>query len=190
MLNPSTSHEDIDNQQVTAIISHLVRLGREQDYEEWVRGISSVAQQFPGYGGLNILRTSDHVYREYVSVLRFSCSDNLKDWLKSDTRREWIERLQPLIARPENIQVMTGLETWFVLPQKLHKPPIPRYKMVLITWLGVFIVLAILTRILAPLLSMLPLLLNQLVTTGLVALLLTYVVMPQLMKLFRRWLSS
>ncbi|ABW31562.1 antibiotic biosynthesis monooxygenase [Acaryochloris marina] len=190
MLNASISHEDIDNQQVTAIISHLVRLGREQDYEEWIRGFSAVAQQFRGYGGLNILRTSEQVHPEYVLVLRFDCSSNFKDWLESDTRSEWIERLQPLIARPEDIQAMTGLETWFVLPQKLHKPSIPRYKMVLVTWLGVFIVLAILTRILAPLLSMLPLLLNQLVTTGLVALLLTYVVMPQLMKLFRRWLSS
>ena len=188
MQNSSASHEEIDNQQATAIISHLVRLGREQDYEKWVRGINTVAQQFPGYGGLNILRTSDHVYPEYVLVLRFNCSANLKDWLESETRREWIERLQPLISKSEDIQAMTGLETWFMLPEKPHKSPPPRYKMVLVTWLGVFIVLAILTRILAPFLSTLPLLFNQLVTTGLVALLLTYVVMPQLMKLFRRWL--
>lgn len=47
----------------------------------------------------------------HVVILKFDRYNNLKTWLKSDVRREWIERLQPLIEQPESIQTLTGLET-------------------------------------------------------------------------------
>lgn len=177
-----------ENHQVTAVISHVIRSGREQGYEEWLHGIAAAAKQFDGHMGVSIIRPRDHAHPEYVAILRFDRYNNLKTWLESDTRREWIERLQPLIEKPESIQTLTGLETWFSLPNQLLKTPPPRYKMALITWLGVFFTLAIVSRLLAPILSNLPILLAQLITTGLVVALLTYVIMPRLTKLFRLWL--
>jgi hypothetical protein len=179
---------DQENQQVTAIISHLVRSGREQGYEEWFHGIAAAARQFKGYLGVSTLRPQDHAHPEYVVILRFDDYNHLKQWLESDVRQEWIERLQPLIQKPETIQMLTGLETWFTLPNKPLKTPPPRYKMALVTWLGVFVTLAVLSRLLAPLLSRLLLLLNQLITTGIVVATLTYLVMPRLTQLFRKWL--
>ena len=105
-------------------------------------------------------------------ILKFDHYNNLKTWLESKVRQEWIERLQPLIEKPEAIQTLTGLETWFNLPNQPLKSPPPRYKMALVTWLGVFVTLAVLSRLLAPILSRLPVLLNQLITTGLVVLVL------------------
>ncbi|MUG95071.1 antibiotic biosynthesis monooxygenase [Scytonema sp. UIC 10036] len=177
-----------ENHQVTAIISHLIRPGREQGYEEWVHGIIPAAKQFDGHMGVSIIRPRDRTHPEYVVILRFDSYINLKKWMESDVRRDWIERLQPLIEKPENVQTMTGLETWFTLSEKPLKAPPPRYKMALITWLGVFVTLGIVSRLLAPLLSGLPVLLNQLITTGLVVALLTYLVMPRLTKLFQPWL--
>ena len=185
---PLAIGEEAENHQVTAIISHLVRLGREQGYEEWFYGIATAAGKFKGHLGVNMIRPRDQVHPEYVAILRFDHYDNLKNWLESDTRREWIERLQPLIEKPEAVQTLTGLETWFILSDKPLKSPPPRYKMALITWLGVFITLAILSRLLAPLLFGLPLLLNQLITTGIVVALLTYLIMPRLTQLFQKWL--
>ena len=121
-------------------------------------------------------------------ILKFDRYDNLKTWLESDVRREWIERLQPLIEKPESIQTLTGLETWFSLPNKSLKAPPPKYKMAIVTWLGVFVTLAIVSRLLTPILSSLPILLNQLMTTGLVVALLTYLIMPRLTQLFKHWL--
>ncbi|MEL6383339.1 MAG: antibiotic biosynthesis monooxygenase [Cyanobacteria bacterium J06626_18] len=177
-----------DTQQVTAIISHLVRPGREQGYEEWIAGISAAAKTFEGHQGVNIIRPRDRARPEYVAILRFDGYDHLKQWLESATRRTWLERLQPLIQKPEDIQTLTGLEMWFTLPESPLKTPPPRYKMVLVTWLGVFFTLAIVSRLLAPLLLTLPLLLSQLITTGLVVNLLTYFVMPNLTRLFHGWL--
>jgi hypothetical protein len=107
--------------------------------------------------------------------------------MESDIRQEWIARLQPLIEKPEDVQTLTGLETWFMLPNKLRVPP-PRYKMVLVTWLGVSLMLPIPNRLLAPLLSEFPTLLQQLISTGFSVVLLTYLIMPHLTQLFRKWL--
>ena len=177
-----------ENYQVTSIISHVVRPGREQGYEEWFHGIATDARKFEGHLGVSTIRPRDHAHPEYVVILRFKRYDNLKTWLESDIRREWIQRLQSLIEKPEAIQTLTGLETWFTLPKQTLKSPPPRYKMALTTWLGVFVTLAILSRLLAPILSSLPILLNQFVSTGLVVVLLTYVIMPRLTKLLSKWL--
>jgi uncharacterized protein len=184
---PLTIGTDEDSQ-VTAIISHVVRTGREQGYEEWFHGIAADARKFKGYLGVSTIRPQDHSHPEYVVILKFDRYDNLKIWLESDVRREWIERLQPLIEKPEDIQTLTGLETWFSLPHQPLKSPPPRYKMALVTWLAVFVTLAILSRLLAPILANLPTLLSQLITSGLVVILLTYLIMPRLTKLFKPWL--
>ena len=96
--------------------------------------------------------------------------------------------MQPLIEKLESIQTLTGLETWFSIPSKSLKAAPQKYKMALVTWLGVFVTLAVVSRLLAPILSNLPILLNQLITTGIVVTLLTYLIMPRLTQLFKRWL--
>lgn len=188
MLEESLIGTDEESHQVTAVISHVIRSGREQGYEEWLHGITQAARTFKGHMGISVIRPRDHVHPEYVVIVRFDHYNHLKQWMESEVRHEWVERLQPLIEKPEAVQTLTGLETWFTLSDKPLKSPPPRYKMFLVTWLGVFITLAILSRLLAPLLSRLPLLLSQLVITGLVVLCLTYLLMPRLTKLFRKWL--
>jgi hypothetical protein len=173
---------------VTAVISHLVKPGREEGYEEWMRGIIPVAKTFEGHLGVNVLRPDKGVPLQYIIVLHFDHHKHLQAWLDSDVRREWIERAKPLIQAPEDVQILTGLETWFVLPRQLPKSPPKRYKMALLTWLAVFLTLSAMRYLLAPLLAPLPGLLAQLITIGVVVLLLTYVVMPQLTRLFYKWL--
>ena len=53
--SPLLDQEQTDDDQVTAIISHLVRPGREQGYEEWVHGIGAAAKTFEGHQGVNII---------------------------------------------------------------------------------------------------------------------------------------
>lgn len=187
MFEPQAIGTDAKTQQVTAIISHTVRPGREHGYEEWLHGIAAVAQKFRGHLGVNVIRPWNHAHPEYVAILKFDQYSNLKTWLESDIRQEWLARLQPLIEKPEAVQTLTGLETWFTLPNRVEMPP-PRYKMVLVTWLGVFLTLPISNHLLAPLLSDLPILLQQLISTGFSVALLTYLIMPHLTQLFCKWL--
>lgn len=184
-----TSPEQDQNQQVTAVISHYIRPGREAGYEEWLQGISQAARQFEGHNGVTILKPKAHSPREYVIILRFDKYQNLCEWLKSPEREDWIARSRPLTEKIENIQVLTGLEALVSLPGELSAPP-PKYKTAFVTWIGVFTCVSVLGYFLGPYLANLPYLLRQAIMTGLVVILLAYVVMPRLTRWFHGWLHS
>ena len=178
------------NQYVTAVISHQILPGRESGYEQWLKGIAADARTFEGHLGVSIFRPQPGQSPDYVSVLRFESCHHLKTWLESDICRDWIERVKPLIREPERIEVLTGLEAWFDLPHRPLQPPPPRYKMALVTWVGVLIATTIIGRLLAPLAAYLPAFLLSLLATGLTVLALTYFLMPNLTRLFYPWLYS
>lgn len=185
---PLTSSTIDEDYPVTAVISHIVRPGREQGYEAWFHGIAADARKFKGHLGVSTIRPHDHAHPEYVVILKFDCYNNLKTWLESDIRQEWIERLQPLIEKPEAIQTLTGLETWFTLPDKPMKAPPPRYKMSILTTLAVFAIAQVLGLVIAPALISLHFLLRSFVLTVVTVFILTYVVMPRVTRLFYGWL--
>ncbi len=177
------------NQQVTAVISHYIRPGRESGYEAWLQGISQVARQFEGHNGVTILRPQPSSRTEYVIILRFNNYNNLCQWMRSPERQEWLERAKPLTEKPENVQVLTGLEALVSLPNTASPPP-PKYKTAFVTWIGVFVCASTLGYFLAPYLAGLPYLLRQAIMTGLVVILLAYVVMPRLTRFFHKWLHT
>ncbi|MEG3863689.1 antibiotic biosynthesis monooxygenase [Microcoleus sp. herbarium12] len=185
--SPEVQNSDT-NEQVTAVISHQIKPGREQGYEEWLKGIAADAKRFEGHCGVSIIRPRDGVCPEYVAILKFDRYTHLKQWIESDVRQQWLDRLEPLISKPEEVQTLTGLETWFTLSGQPRKSPPPRYKMALVTWLGVFVTVGVLSRFLPLILSAIPPLLSQIISSGLTVALLTYLVMPQLTRLFSRWL--
>ena len=125
------------NREVTAVISHYIRPGRESGYEAWLEGISQVARQFEGHNGVTILRPQPGSRAEYVIILRFNEYRNLCQWMRSPQRQEWIDRAKPLTEKPENVQVLTGLEALVSLPNT-NSPLPPKYKTAFVTWIGVF----------------------------------------------------
>jgi len=183
-----TNFNSAQDYHVTAVIAHSVKPDRQEGYEEWLRGIVPVAKEFKGHLGVQILRPKLREDSEYVIVLHFDRHENLKGWLESEVRHEWIDRVQPLIQQPENIQVLTGLETWFELPKRPQKSPPKRYKIAFVTWLGVLFLSLTLGYLLSFLPAQIPWLLRQMLTSGLIVWLLAYFLMPQLTRLFYRWL--
>ncbi|MDP9455930.1 MAG: antibiotic biosynthesis monooxygenase [Actinomycetota bacterium] len=177
-----------DDPPVTAVASRRVRPGREREFEEWVPGIMATANRFPGYMGSDVFRPSGPGDDEYRIVFRFDHESNLHAWETSEERRRWIERVRPLLKEEEKVSVLTGLETWFTLPSKPAEPPPPRHKMAVVTWLAVFPLITTIFLVLGPVLNQLPLLLRSLVLTVIMVLLMTYVVMPRMTRLFSFWL--
>lgn len=175
---------------VTAMITHRIKPGRNQGYEEWIKGIAAAARQFEGHCGVSILRPETGKNPNYVILLKFDHIDRLQAWLESAVRKDWIERVQPLIREPETVQVLTGLETWFYLPNIGQASPPPRYKMAVVTWIGVCLAVGIFNIVLGSFYAQLPFLLRLMINSGLVVIALTYFVMPFLTRLFRRWLYN
>ncbi|MEO1685684.1 MAG: antibiotic biosynthesis monooxygenase [Cyanobacteria bacterium J06631_12] len=185
-----TERTTAKGQSVTAVISHRVREGRAAGYEEWIKGISAAAREFPGHMGVSFLRPQPGASPDYVIVLQFKTQEQLSAWLNSDIRKDWIDQVQPLIQQQESIQVLSGLEAWFQLPnQPMHKPP-KRYKQAILVWVGVTFVSFIVSPLTAPLIASFPRILQVAINVAITVTLLTYVIMPRLTRLFKPWLFS
>ncbi|MEM9484982.1 MAG: antibiotic biosynthesis monooxygenase [Cyanobacteria bacterium P01_F01_bin.116] len=179
-----------NDQHVTAVITHRVRSGRETGYEEWIKGIAADARQFAGHLGVSILRPQPGAASDYVIVLQFDSCSNLDGWLNSDIRKGWIDRVQPLIQAQESVQVLTGLESWFQLPNQDSTPAPKRYKQAILVWVAVMIVSLGVQPLLAPVLQYLPWLLRVAVGAAVTVSLLSYVIMPRLTRWFKHWLFA
>jgi uncharacterized protein len=175
-------------QPVTAVICHLVKPGYEEIYEQWLHDIAAVAKEFDGHAGISYIRPEDHEHPEYVAILKFDRYDNLKKWLDSEVRKQWIEKSKHLVQADAKVKILTGLETWFTLPGRMVQNPPPRYKMAILSTIVIFSIAQIIQPLLNPVFAFLPPLLRSLVMTVLNVLLLTYIVMPRVTRLFYRWL--
>lgn len=176
-----------DDQFVTVVITQLVKPGCETAYEAWLKDITSVARTYIGHMGTNVIRPQLGVRNEYVIIFRFDGYENLKAWMTSRDRESWLTQAKPLIESDPQIQEISGLEAWFSLPGQPLKTP-PRYKIALLTWGAVFVLINLLSTFLVPLLRGLPPLIISLIITITMVLLLTYVVMPRISRLFSSWL--
>ena len=177
-----------DDPPVTAVASRRVKQGREQEFEEWLSGILAAANEAPGYLGSEVLRPADaDDDNEYRIVFRFDHASNLHAWENSEERRRWLHKGESL-QHEQKVDVLTGLETWFTLPSKVGEPSPPRYKMVVVTWLGVFPIVTIIFSLFGHWLSLLPTLERTLVFTAVMVTLMTYVIMPRMTRLFSFWL--
>ena len=86
------------------------------------------------------------------------------------------------------VSVTPGLEFWFTPPQApmLRQPP--RWKMVLLTLLGLYPISLLLNLGIVPLLGGLPLWLRVLLTSSVIVTTMTYLVMPGITRGFTGWL--
>lgn len=91
-------------------------------------------------------------------------------------------------AEPERIEALTGLEGWFELPVKPDRSSPKRYKQAILAWVGVMVVTLLLQPLLDPWLPNLPRLLAIAMISAITVGLLTYLVMPQITRIFKGWL--
>jgi hypothetical protein len=172
---------------VTVAVSRTIRPGAEAAFEEWLRGVCHVATRFAGHMGVSVLPPAHPQSRTYVLIFRFDTLEHLTAWNESAERSEWIERVRPLTTGEPHVQVTTGLEHWFPLPEAGLAPP-ARYKMALLTWVVLFPLILLFSAAVAPYLAVLPPPLPTALTTAAMVILMTYVVMPRVTKLLRGWL--
>ncbi|HEY9844978.1 MAG TPA: antibiotic biosynthesis monooxygenase [Candidatus Caenarcaniphilales bacterium] len=178
---------DTANEPVTVVVSQRVKPSRQAQFEAWVKNISGVARTYPGHLGTQVIRPQPAVRPEYVLIFRFDCYENLKVWMTSRDRKYWIAQADSLVESDPHMQNVSGLEAWFSLPGQPLKTP-PRYKTALLTWAAVFGLINLLNLLLTPLLLSLPAWMGSLLISGIMVVLLTYVVMPRMTRLFSSWL--
>ena len=172
---------------VTVSVSRRVLSGCEQKYEQWVSGVSAAASAFPGHMGTNVLRPQGS-QQNYVIIYRFDSHDHANAWDKSNEREKWVARLEHLVEGEAETKRVNGLEFWFELPAVPVTATAPRYKMAILLCLVVYILVVLLNAIFAPFIKDFPFFVKLMVIVPTQVLLMTYVVMPRITRLFKKWI--
>ena len=175
---------------VTVSIARKVKLGAEQEYEDWLHRISDVAMKFPGHQGVHILKPSPTTGGEYVLIVGFSSYAHQKAWEESPLRQQFLDELdeKELIEGCTKIKKVSGLEFWFTLPEIPASATPNRHKMALILIVVVFSLLVSINLVFGQWLNLLPFILKLAVMVTGQVLLMTYFVMPAITRLLKSWL--
>ena len=172
---------------ITTAVTRRVRPGHESAYEEFLEGIIAAAGRYPGYLGVEVFRPSVGG-DEYRIVYRFDDPADLRRWLDSDEHAAWLARAEPHVIGPIRTTFLTGLESWFTLPDRPGAPPPPPYKMALLTWVTIFPLITLVVLALDPVLTGLALVPRLAITTAVTVPLMTWLVMPRVTRALRGWL--
>lgn len=176
-----------ENGPLTVVVTWRVRQGLEEEFEAWRREISAAALKFPGHMGIDVIMPIATT-GEYVVIFRFDTYAHLRAWQESNIRRELLEKAEPFREREPSYHLESGLEYWFASPGIPASPP--RWKMALVTVLGVWPVSLLVPWLLNPLIGRLPSALQALFIAVGIVILLTWAVMPVLVRILKPWLEK
>jgi hypothetical protein len=168
---------------VTVLITRRVKAGHEAAFEQAMADMTAAASGFPGYLGGQLVRPDDEGSGDeanlYHVVFAFDSPEHQQGWQQSPTRSLGLAAIAPHIEAQSQRQV-SGLGHWFAAPVGPKQAPPPRWKVAVVTWLGICPTVYGLFLTVMPLLADWPLLPRVMLFTMLVVLLMTWVIAPKL----------
>jgi len=174
-----------DDEPVTITIRRRVKGGRELEFEESLREFVPQSLRFPGHLGVLVLKAAP----EWVVVIKFQRRSDYDAFRDSPEYQRWTAHVSDLLeAEPDAVE-SSGLESWFTLPGESLASDIPRWKIAIVTWLGVNVAVIATTYGLWPVVGDWPFIPQCLVVNAVVVVLLTWLIMPLLTRYLRFWLN-
>ncbi len=170
---------------VTVIAKHYLLPNKEESFKDWIRGIGEACTQYDGYLGTEIIQPTSSHNNEYISIFRFNNYHNLRIWMESTTRKEWLDKSKNFSSQETDIHEYKGLGFWFSDSSKSKKPSL--MKMSIVTYIGLLPLVLVVPGLLLKVANFNNLQLNS-IATAIIVLLMSYVVMPLLTKLLAKWL--
>jgi uncharacterized protein len=178
---------DSATEPITVIITRVVRAGSEAAFEDALKAFIPISFTFPGHLGAHILRPP-RGGREYGAVIKFRSRQDWEAFLRWSEYASFLSEVEPYLEGPQQVETLSGLESWFTpLGGHLTHVP-PRWKMALVTYVGVCLVVYAVNLALEWPDFEWPAWLRFFLSNALVVAGLTWAVMPVLSRVFRPWL--
>lgn len=166
-------------------ITRKVLPGKEEEFRDALRRFLGDSFAHGGVHGAAMVTALPGSESREIGILRtFADQDERDAFYSSQLFKDWEAYASTLTEEPV-YRDLTGLEAWFRSPV----PP-PRWKMAVATLCGVYPTSLFLTYILGPQMEELHPALRTLIIAGCMVGLLTWVVMPQVTKVLKPWLSG
>jgi antibiotic biosynthesis monooxygenase (ABM) superfamily enzyme len=181
---------------VTVLVTRRVKPGHAQAFEQAMRHMVAAASEFAGHLGGHLIApgsdTSDtHNPCEsnlWHVIFAFDSPEHLQRWQQSPARALGLAAVAPHTEGEQQVRQVAGLGYWFAEPKGPAQTPPPRWKVALVTWLGICPAVYVLFLLLGEALAAWPLLPRVMLITALVVLLMTWVIAPRLTAWFKPWL--
>ncbi|AVH56096.1 MULTISPECIES: antibiotic biosynthesis monooxygenase [Streptomyces] len=187
-MTPLSGSTGAPDQEVTVMVTRCVDPGHEEAFEEWARGILGAASRFPGSLGTGLLRP-EQPGGPWNILLRFEDPASYRAWNESAERADWFARAGRHHAE-DTRRELHGMEGWFATtPAGSGRQPPSRWKMAVAGTLSIAPLSLAATLWLSPHLAMAPAL-RSLVTAPLLSFLMTYLALPVVTRVLRRWLYT
>ena len=175
-------------EQFHVAITLKVKHGKEEEFEEAIRDFARRSLHAPGTTGVHLIGpvpgTGDC---DYGIMRSFKDEAASRDFYSSELFAEWREQSAHLVVGDPMYRKLHGLEAFF---RETGQAPPPRWKMAIVTWLGVFPAVAFWSLVLSKLLVGLPWLAVVAVTNVVVVITLAWGIMPLLTRLLTPWLHA
>ena len=171
---------------VTVTVAYQVTPGREEVFSDWAMAMLREAAQYVEYLGGGILApggTGD----DWHVVSRWSSQEAARLWEASPSRVR-LTRSASGFAQPAQVKRTTGVRAWFDLSSRMAKPP-PKWKTALVTLAAVFPPVLVFNLTVIPYLGGLSVVLRTLTLCVAVTGVVTWVMMPRLLRLLKNWLN-
>ncbi len=176
---------------VTVLITRRVKAGHEIAFEQATADMTAAGSAFPGYLGGQLVRPDAQASGDdaalYHVVFAFDTLEHQQGWQQSSARSLGLAAIAPHI-QGQTVRQVNGLGHWFAAPVGPKQLPPPRWKVAVVTWLGICPTVYALFVLLGPLLAPWPLLPRVMLLTALVVLIMTWLVAPQLTQSLKPWL--
>lgn len=180
------------------VVSELYEVapGHEADFYSWGTALIQVIAQVDGYLGGDV-RDPEWTDGEWQIVHRWADRDLAVEWETSTTRARWLEAAQSFARhRPSRERPSRAPTRAAEQPEPPSAPPPagpptppPKWKMAVVTLTAVFPPVLFFNVTLIPQLRNVSVVLRTLVLCIGVTVVVTWVMMPRLMRLFRGWLN-
>ena len=175
-----------DSADAILLIERAVQPGHEKSFQQWAQDILAVAAATPGHLGSGLFHPAEDG-RPWIVVQRFQDNTTLQDWLNSPQRAAFFTHGEARHHTETARRELTGMDTWFPDPDHEAAAP-PRWKIAVSSAIAIFPISLLGNGALSPYLVGLPLVGRTAVFTVLFSTLMTYVAIPAVSRLLRRWL--
>jgi antibiotic biosynthesis monooxygenase (ABM) superfamily enzyme len=167
-------------------ITRRVRPGMEAAFESALQDFARRSLHAPGTKGVHLLGPVPGGKSNEYGILRsFENESASRDFYASPLYRDWEETVAPLVEGPPVMRELHGLEAFFRDAGMRHPP---RWKMAIVTWIGVFPTVWLWSSTLPKLLDGLHPIATMAIVNLFVVATLAWLAMPLLTRLFAGWL--
>ncbi|RYF98627.1 MAG: antibiotic biosynthesis monooxygenase [Chitinophagaceae bacterium] len=181
----------MENEGASVVITHHILDGKQNEYEQWLNEIIPVSNHSKGFIDLQIVRPIPKLTFVYTVIIRFDTINNLKIWMESADRRKMIDKAKPFFRKNDRYEIKSGLDFLFNNESEGNKTPV-RWKQFLTTWSAIYPLSLLMPVLLFPVLRLIHLpashYFDALISSGCIVLLMVYLVMPNYVKLIKKWL--